>query len=42
MRLIILDDYNRVSEWAAKYIKRRILQFQPGPNRYFTLGEIEI
>ena len=38
MRLIILDDYDRVSEWAAKYIKRRILQFQPSPDRFFTLG----
>jgi glucosamine-6-phosphate deaminase len=38
MRLIILDEYDRVSEWAAKYIKRRILHFQPGPGRFFTLG----
>ena len=38
MRLIILEDYNSVSEWAAKYIKKRILEFQPGPDRYFTLG----
>jgi glucosamine-6-phosphate deaminase len=38
MRLVILDDYNRVSEWAAKYIKKRILQFKPTEDRYFTLG----
>jgi glucosamine-6-phosphate deaminase len=38
MRLIILDEYDRVSEWAAKYIKRRILHSRPGPGRFFTLG----
>uniref|UniRef100_A0A8C4Q822 Uncharacterized protein n=1 Tax=Eptatretus burgeri TaxID=7764 RepID=A0A8C4Q822_EPTBU len=24
--------------WAAKYIRNRIVSFQPGPDRYFTLG----
>ncbi|MBN3271928.1 GNPI1 isomerase, partial [Polyodon spathula] len=38
MKLIILDDYKQASEWAAKYIRNRILQFNPGPDRYFTLG----
>ncbi|KAJ8255288.1 hypothetical protein GJAV_G00203180 [Gymnothorax javanicus] len=38
MKLIILDDYDRASEWAAKYIRNRILQFNPGPDRFFTLG----
>ena len=38
MRLIIQDDYDRASEWAARYVKRRILDFQPGPDNYFTLG----
>jgi glucosamine-6-phosphate deaminase len=38
MRLVILDDYVKVSEWAAKYIKKRINDFNPGPDRYFTLG----
>lgn len=38
MRLVILDDYDRVSEWAAKYIKKRILKYEPGPDRYFVLG----
>ncbi|XP_053735043.1 glucosamine-6-phosphate isomerase 1 [Synchiropus splendidus] len=38
MKLIILNDYAQVSEWAAKYIRNKILLFQPGPDRYFTLG----
>lgn len=38
MKLIILEDYDKTSEWAAKYIRNRILKFKPGPNKYFTLG----
>ncbi|XP_072486723.1 glucosamine-6-phosphate deaminase 1 [Notamacropus eugenii] len=38
MKLIILDDFVQACEWAAKYIRNRIIQFQPGPDRYFTLG----
>uniref|UniRef100_A0A669EPQ8 Glucosamine-6-phosphate isomerase n=1 Tax=Oreochromis niloticus TaxID=8128 RepID=A0A669EPQ8_ORENI len=38
MKLIILNDYDQASEWAAKYIRNKILQFSPGPNKYFTLG----
>uniref|UniRef100_A0A8C4RAV7 Glucosamine-6-phosphate isomerase n=1 Tax=Eptatretus burgeri TaxID=7764 RepID=A0A8C4RAV7_EPTBU len=38
MRLVILDNYEDASEWAAKYIRNRIVSFQPGPDRYFTLG----
>lgn len=38
MRLVILDDYSLASEWAAKYICNRIVQFQPSADRYFTLG----
>lgn len=38
MKLIILDEYVQVSEWAAKYIRNQILLFNPGPGRYFTLG----
>ncbi|KAL3879435.1 hypothetical protein ACJMK2_031733 [Sinanodonta woodiana] len=38
MRLVIVDDYKAVSDWAARYIRRRILDFKPGPDRYFTLG----
>ncbi|CAI9725117.1 glucosamine-6-phosphate isomerase 2 [Octopus vulgaris] len=38
MRLVILDTSNDVSEWAAKYIRRKILEFKPSAERYFTLG----
>lgn len=38
MRLVILDDYNLASEWAAKYVKKRINAFQPNSDKYFTLG----
>ena len=38
MKLIILSDYDKASEWTAKYIRNRILLFNPGPDRYFTLG----
>ncbi|GAB5566846.1 glucosamine-6-phosphate isomerase 1 [Prionailurus iriomotensis] len=38
MKLIILDHYSQASEWAAKYIRNRIIQFNPGPDQYFTLG----
>ena len=38
MRLIILEDYEKASDWAARYIKKRIHDFKPGSDRYFTLG----
>lgn len=38
MRLVICDDYNKLSEWAAKYVRNRILKSQPGPDNYFVLG----
>lgn len=38
MRLVILDDYDKLSEWAAKYVRNRILKFNPGPDKYFVLG----
>lgn len=38
MRLVILDDYDLASEWAAKYVKKRILDYNCGANKYFTLG----
>ncbi|MEQ2211850.1 Glucosamine-6-phosphate isomerase 1 [Xenoophorus captivus] len=38
MKLIILNDYDQASEWAAKYIRNKILHFKPGPNKFFTLG----
>lgn len=38
MRLVILDNYAGVSEWSAKYIKKRINDFKPSADRYFVLG----
>lgn len=38
MRLVILDAYDQASEWAAKYIRNKIIQFKPTADRYFTLG----
>lgn len=38
MRLVILDNEDAVSDWAARYIRRRIRDFNPGPDRYFVLG----
>ncbi|RWS13223.1 glucosamine-6-phosphate isomerase 2-like isoform X2 [Dinothrombium tinctorium] len=38
MKLIILDDYEKVSEWTAKYIVKRIRQFAPTADRMFNLG----
>lgn len=38
MKLIIQETYAEASEWAAKYIRNRIVHFAPGPGRFFTLG----
>jgi glucosamine-6-phosphate deaminase len=38
MRLVILDDYSGVSDWAAKYIRKRLREFAPSQDRYFVLG----
>uniref|UniRef100_A0A3Q3GYB4 Glucosamine-6-phosphate isomerase n=1 Tax=Labrus bergylta TaxID=56723 RepID=A0A3Q3GYB4_9LABR len=38
MKLIILNDYDQASEWAAKYIRNKIILFKPGPDKYLTLG----
>lgn len=38
MRLVIEKTAADVGEWAAKYIKKKITDFNPGPDRYFTLG----
>lgn len=38
MRLVILDTSSAVSEWAAKYVMKRINEFKPGPEKYFVLG----
>lgn len=38
MRLIIQDNYDKTSEWAAKYIQKRINTFGPTPENLFVLG----
>nr|CAD7575325.1 unnamed protein product [Timema californicum] len=38
MRLVILEDSNKVAEWSAKYVLKRINDFKPGPDKYFVLG----
>ena len=38
MRLIIQDDDKAVGEWVATYVKKRILDFNPTPDRPFVLG----
>ncbi|XP_069754320.1 glucosamine-6-phosphate isomerase 1-like [Narcine bancroftii] len=38
MKLVILEDNSKACEWVAKYIRNRIIQFNPGPSKYFTLG----
>jgi len=38
MRLVILNTYDEVSEWAATYVKDRINNFKPGPDKLFVLG----
>lgn len=34
MRLIVLDSTAHVGEWSAKYVLKRIKDFNPGPDRY--------
>eukprot|EP00128_Syssomonas_multiformis_P010357 Colp12_sorted_trinity150504_noHs@26023 len=38
MRLTILDDYDKVSNYVANYVKRRINEFQPTAEKRFVLG----
>lgn len=38
MRLVILESYEQVSEWAAKFVRNKILKYNPGPDNYFVLG----
>lgn len=38
MRLIIKDDYDAMSEWAARYVKQRINDFGPTADKPFVLG----
>lgn len=38
MKLIIKDTYNEVSDWAARYVVKRINDLNPSPERPFVLG----
>ncbi|VDK72317.1 unnamed protein product, partial [Anisakis simplex] len=38
MKLIIHDTADKVAEFAALYVLKRINEFNAGPDRYFTLG----
>lgn len=38
MKLIIRDSAEDVTEWAAKYVIKRINAFNPGPDKLFILG----
>lgn len=38
MRLVICDNVDNVAEWAAKYVMKRIKDFQPNADKYFVLG----
>ena len=38
MRLIIEPDYEKVSQWAANYVAKRINEAQPTAEKPFVLG----
>lgn len=38
MRLVICDTADYVAEWSAKYVLKRINDFQPNQDKYFVLG----
>lgn len=38
MRLVICDTVDYVSEWSARYVLKRIKDFEPNENKYFVLG----
>ena len=38
MRLVIKDTSSDVADWAARYVKKAILDFAPTSDRYFCLG----
>ena len=38
MRLIIQPDYDKMSQWAAEHVIKRINEFQPTKERPFVLG----
>lgn len=38
MRLVIQDNADQVTDWAARYVLKRVKDFNPGPEKYFVLG----
>ncbi|CAB3360354.1 Hypothetical predicted protein [Cloeon dipterum] len=38
MRLVIQDNASEVSDWAARYVMRKINDFGPSADRFFVLG----
>lgn len=38
MRLYIFDNNDRVGEWTASYVAKRIVEFRPSAERPFVLG----
>uniref|UniRef100_A0A1B6F5M2 Glucosamine-6-phosphate isomerase n=2 Tax=Cuerna arida TaxID=1464854 RepID=A0A1B6F5M2_9HEMI len=38
MRLIILENSSQVAEWSARYVLKKIRDYNPGPDKYFVLG----
>ncbi|KAF7987133.1 hypothetical protein HCN44_001813 [Aphidius gifuensis] len=40
MRLVICDKVDYVSEWSAKYVMKKILDFKPNENKFFVLLQL--
>lgn len=38
MRLVILEDSDKVGHWAASFVMKKINTFQPNASKYFVLG----
>lgn len=38
MRLVIQENSEQVADWAARYVLKRIKDFNPGPDKYFVMG----
>uniref|UniRef100_A0A1B6DAT5 Glucosamine-6-phosphate isomerase n=1 Tax=Clastoptera arizonana TaxID=38151 RepID=A0A1B6DAT5_9HEMI len=38
MRLVILETSNHVADWAARYVMKKISDFNPSAEKYFVLG----
>lgn len=38
MRLVIQENADLVTDWAARYVLKRVKDFNPGPEKFFVLG----